>query len=134
MLTSVSGLKGRVRLDTKITGPLLEKRSPPKVLGTLMVSGITATYELPSTKKILLRELTGPLQFTNDSVESKGIRLLFPRTDGTLTFIGKDALHDIPRDKLDTSEGRFGCPGKRFIPKLWDWTEEVSLELGLLKP
>lgn len=54
--------------------------------------------------------------------------------DGTLTFIGKDALHDIPRDKLDTSEGRFGCPGKRFIPKLWDWTEEVSLELGLLKP
>ncbi len=53
--------------------------------------------------------------------------------DGSLLFVGGNILDSIAAENHDLSEGRFGCPGKRFIPELWDWTEEVSTEHGLIR-
>ncbi len=53
--------------------------------------------------------------------------------DGSLLFTGGEILNAIAAENHDLSEGRFGCPGKRFIPELWDWTEEVSTEHGLIR-
>ena len=53
--------------------------------------------------------------------------------DGTLVFTDAAALADVAASKPNVQEGRFGCPGKQHIPKLWDWTEDVSVRHGLVK-
>lgn len=53
--------------------------------------------------------------------------------DGTLVFTNAQALADVAASKPNVQEGRFGCPGKQHIPKLWDWTEDVSVRHGLVK-
>ncbi len=53
--------------------------------------------------------------------------------DGTVTFTSKTIIDQIAGEKVHMAEGRFGCPGKKYIPQLWEWTEEVSTELGLLR-
>ncbi len=53
--------------------------------------------------------------------------------DGTLVFTDAEALAGVAASKPNVQEGRFGCPGKQHIPKLWDWTETVSVKHGLVK-
>jgi len=53
--------------------------------------------------------------------------------DATILFTGASVLESVAAAKPNTAEGRFGCPGKKFIPQLWEWTEEVSAEHGLIK-
>ncbi len=50
--------------------------------------------------------------------------------DGTLVFTGGAVLAEIATQPLPTAEGRFGCPGKKHIPHLWQWTQEVSSAEG----
>lgn len=40
-------------------------------------------------------------------------------------------LEELNLGAIDTSEGRFGCPGKRFIPTLWQWTNDVAKEYAM---
>jgi hypothetical protein len=53
--------------------------------------------------------------------------------DGTLSFVDAGVLDAVLAERPEPGNGRFGCPGKKFIPRLWEWTEDVSNEHGLTR-
>lgn len=72
------------------------------------------------------------LRDTHDEIEPLHAEHAFDvAEDGTLTFVGAGELAAVTAEKPNVRDGRFGCPGKRHIPTLWQWTEEVSSEYGL---
>lgn len=60
--------------------------------------------------------------FTNDS--------LFFIQDGELALVESKFLPAMLDGNHDTTDGRFGCPGSKYIAELWDWLGDISEEFA----
>jgi len=78
-LEGVTKLGGSIQLSGKLHGT--------KLTGVLNTKRIALKYDLPPPMKpVVIRNLTGAISFTSDSVSSKRLSIRFPRSDGSLTF------------------------------------------------
>lgn len=79
------------------------------------------------------RESLRALRFAGAVQGQKGVHVeefrdpsLFSMEKDALGLVSERVLKAVRFDELDTSDGRFTCPGSSYIPEIWDWTEELS--------
>lgn len=91
------------------------------------------SLDLAKKFAMMHRDALRKLRFSEAKRGEKGCHVeefidlsLFEIVDDTVQLVEDTVLDAVRFEEIDTSDGRYTCPGRRYIDQLWQWIEELS--------